>query len=77
MEVRRVRWRDSKMMIYQESQEQDFDVAILESVGFVLQEDEHRVVLAGDVVGDCVRRVIVIPKENIEACKRKKKREIS
>ena len=44
---------------------QDFSVCVIESVGFVIQEDKHKIVLAGDLVDDEYRRVIVIPKENI------------
>lgn len=44
---------------------QDFSVCVIESVGFVIQEDKEKIVLAGDLVDDEFRRVIVIPKENI------------
>jgi hypothetical protein len=58
------------MFIHQESMDcEDFTVAIVESVGFVISENSEQIVLAGDIVDDDVRRVIVIPKENIEVLK--------
>jgi hypothetical protein len=65
MTVRRIRWRDSRMYIVQEAIDEDFAVAILDSVGFVIHEDREKVVLAGDLLERDVRRVLVIPKENI------------
>ena len=64
MKIRKVKWRDSQMYIQQEPM-QDFQVSILESVGFVIQEDKTKIVLAGDLVDKDFRRVIIIPKENI------------
>lgn len=65
-ELRTVRWRDSKMYLTQYNKEDDFRVSVIYSTGFVISEDKKQLVLAGDVVdeGD-IRRVIVIPKENI------------
>jgi hypothetical protein len=63
--VKRVRWRDSRLMIHQEPPDADFSVCIIDSVGFVLHEDKDRIVLAGDLVEDDVRRVISIPRENV------------
>jgi hypothetical protein len=64
-EIKLIEWRDSSVQITQEPQDSKWEVAYLASVGFVLVEDNDKIVLAGDLLeGDC-RRVIVIPKENI------------
>ena len=47
----------------------NFSFSILESVGHVISEDDAQIVLAGDMVDEDVRRVIVIPKENIVSIK--------
>lgn len=61
-----IKWRDSRMYISQMDKDDDFTVAIICSTGFVVSEDKKQIVIAGDVLEDGdVRRVIVIPKENI------------
>lgn len=64
--LKSIRWRDSRIYITQCSKEDNFGVEIIISTGFVVSEDKKQIVLAADVLesGD-VRRVIVIPKENI------------
>lgn len=64
--LKQIRWRDSQMYLTQSNKEDTFEVSIICSVGYVVSEDKSKIVLAGDVLdnGD-VRRVIVIPKENI------------
>lgn len=64
MRIRKIKWRDSRLHIEQEPM-QDFKVCVIESIGFVIKEDKDILVLAGDLVDDEFRRVIVIPKENI------------
>ncbi len=61
-----IHWRDSRMYITQQSKDDEFEVATIISCGYVIKEDKKSITLAGDVLdeGD-VRRVIVIPKENI------------
>jgi len=63
--VKVIKWRDSQMHITQEPQDTRWEVAIITSVGFVIADDAEKIVLAGDLLGDDARRVIVIPKENI------------
>lgn len=53
------------MHITQEARDTKWEVQIITSVGFVIHEDKKIIVLAGDTLGEDVRRVIVIPKENI------------
>ena len=65
MEIITVKWRDSNMYLTQCHRDDDFSVAEITSIGVVIQEDKEKIVLAGDVIGDEVRRVISIPKENI------------
>jgi hypothetical protein len=64
MKVRRIKWRDSRMYIAQHDRDLDYEVCVIESVGFVIEENKDYVVLAGDLVDDEVRRTIVIPREN-------------
>lgn len=62
-----IRWRDSRIYLTQCHKDDSFDVSTIISCGYVIEEDKKKIVLAGDVVdefGD-IRRVIVIPKENI------------
>lgn len=64
-EVRVVKWRDSTMHMTQEPLDTKWEVQILTSVGFVIYEDKKILTLAGDTLNEDVRRVLVIPKENI------------
>ena len=64
--LRQIKWRDSRLHITQTYKEDFFEVAIIRSVGFFIREDKDSIVLAGDVLDDGeIRRVIIIPKENI------------
>lgn len=64
--LRQVFWRDSRMYITQISREEDFKIAEICSVGYLVKETKDSIVLAGDVLDDGeIRRVIIIPKENI------------
>lgn len=65
MKSKTIKWRDSNIYLTQCGRDDDFKTAIITSIGFVIQEDKKQIVLAGDLVGEDVRRVIVIPKENI------------
>ena len=65
MKVKTVKWRDSNIYLTQCGRDDDFKTAIITSIGYVVGEDKHQIVLAGDLVGEDVRRAIVIPKENI------------
>lgn len=61
-----IRWRDSNIYMPQCNKDDHFEVETITSIGYVVSEDEKKIVLAGDVLstGD-IRRVIVIPKENL------------
>ena len=65
MKILKVKWRDSKMYITQCSREDEFEVCEIISIGVLVEENKDKIVLAGDLVDDDIRRVIVIPKENI------------
>jgi len=60
-----VDWRDSNMYIEQCNKDDDFQILEITSIGRLIYTDSTKIVIAGDVIGDDVRRVIVIPKENI------------
>lgn len=60
-----VKWRDSRLYLTQISQDDLTDVAIIESIGFLVEEKEDSYVIAGDLLDEDMRRVIVIPRENI------------
>lgn len=60
-----VKWSDSRMYIIEETRDSDFDIATITSVGVLIHEDKEKIILAGDVIDDDVRRVIAIPKVNI------------
>jgi hypothetical protein len=64
LKIKSVKWRDSKMYLTQ-CEMQDFTPEIIDSVGYVIQETKDNITLAGDLIDDEFRRVIVIPKENI------------
>lgn len=64
METRKIKWRDSRIYSYQEPLK-DFTFCEIESVGYVIQEDKTKIVLARDLIDDDFRGIIVIPKENI------------
>lgn len=53
------------MYIHQEHKDEPWEVCVITSVGFVIEETKEHIVLAGDLLDDDVRRAIVIPKENI------------
>lgn len=63
--IREVRWRDSRMYIHQEHKDEPWEVCVISSVGYVIEETKEHIVLAGDLLDEDVRRAIVIPKENI------------
>lgn len=62
-----VMWRDSQLYLTQCQKDDNFKVAEFCSAGYVIKEDKNSITLAGDILvdGGDVRRVIVIPKENI------------
>lgn len=65
MKVAKVYWRDSNMYLTQTPKDTKFEIGHFESIGFVLESDKDKIVLAGDLIDDECRRVIVIPRENI------------
>lgn len=59
-------WRDSRMYIQQCGMDDEFDICTIGSIGAVIKATKEMLVIAGDSVDiDDVRRVIVIPAENI------------
>ena len=60
-----VKWRDSRMYITQEDSDTNWEICVIESCGFLIEEGDGYVVLAGDLVDSDVRRTLVIPTENI------------
>lgn len=60
-----VEWRDSTMCMTQCSKDDKFDITIITSIGKLINCTDTILVIAGDILGDDVRRVITIPMENI------------
>lgn len=69
MKIAQITWSDSNR--YQEQIEKDyfFDLVTITSVGIVITEDEDVIVITQDIIGDDVRGVLVIAKQNIENIK--------
>jgi hypothetical protein len=69
--IRLVTWRDSNRYIGQVAADQKFDIEVIATVGWLIKEDEFKIVLAQDnfqnIEANDFRGVIVIPKENIMA----------
>lgn len=63
--VVKVNWRDSHRYTYQMSADEPLEYATIETIGWFVREDKKQIVLAQDIIGDDIRGVIVIPKENI------------
>jgi hypothetical protein len=63
-------WSDSKMYITQSSLDEDYSYCTMSSIGYVIKKNKDILVLAGDIVDDEVRRVIVIPMDNIKSIKK-------
>lgn len=69
--ISRVIWRDSNIYLKQCSIDDDFTYETIVSYGKTIQEDDEQITLAGDTIREKdVRRVIVIPKENIISIKK-------
>lgn len=65
MKILKITWRDSHRYTYQMDREEPVEYAIIETVGWFVSEDKEQIVLAQDIIGEDIRGVIVIPKENI------------
>ena len=69
--IQLVTWRDSNRYIGQVAADQEFDIEVISTVGWLIKEDEFKIVLAQDnfqnIETNDYRGVIVIPRENIMA----------
>ena len=65
MKIIEVIWRDSNIYTPQETKDSVFEVAIIKSVGYLVQDNKKDLVISGDLIDGDIRRTIVIPKENI------------
>jgi hypothetical protein len=69
--IRLVTWRDSNRYIGQVAADQEFDIEVIYTVGWLVKEDKFKIVLAQDnfqnIEVNDFRGVIVIPRENIMA----------
>jgi len=61
MQIIEVRWIDSTEYPEQVSAREDWEVSTMQTVGYVIEETDDYVVLAQELCGKDVRRVIVIP----------------
>ncbi len=64
-QTRIIKWRDSRKYLEQLPKDENFDVCVITSIGFIVSEDKQKIVLAQDIIDEDVRGIIVIPKENI------------
>lgn len=64
-----ITWRDSNRYIDQCHKDDEFEVVVITTVGFLLSETDTQIVLAQDSMSGSAsedyRGIIVIPKENI------------
>lgn len=61
-----VKWRDSNLYFTQSNKADEFKIATIRSIGELIGADDEKIIIAGDIVDDeDVRRVVVIPVENI------------
>lgn len=67
MKIIEVTWRDSNQYITQSGKEDNFEVSVITSVGYLVKEQKDFIVITRDDMGqdDDVRGILVIPKENI------------
>lgn len=69
MQIVVVEWRDSRMYLEQCPVDSEWEACVITSVGHLVEDTKERVVLAGDHLDEDVRRVIVIPRENVVSMK--------
>lgn len=62
-----VDWRDSNLFITQCNINDNLDISVITSIGKLVSVDINKIVIAGDIIEESedLRRVIVIPMENI------------
>ena len=60
-----VDWRDSTLYITQCNKDDDFEITTITSIGKLIDCTDTMLVIAGDILGDDLRRVITIPLENV------------
>jgi hypothetical protein len=64
-----VTWRDSHRYTYQMHPDEKIETATIGTIGYLVRQDKHMIVLAqDDIMGD-VRGVIAIPLENVTKIK--------
>lgn len=71
MKIIKVTWRDSNQELYQREVSDLLEIEELQSIGWVIFEDENKLVIARDLLNkdkDC-RGMIAIPKENVTSYK--------
>ena len=69
MEKIEIIWRDSNIYLTQCNIDDNFKYETISSLGYLIQEDDEQITIAGDILGEDARRIIVIPKENIISMK--------
>lgn len=58
----KIKWLDSNIYNEQGSINDDLKIATIESVGYLLKENEDSIAIARDLIGDDSRGTLVIPK---------------
>lgn len=69
MKPKVITWIDSNIFPEQQSIDGEFETAKIISVGFLVKEDDDCIVIASDLIGKDIRRVLIIPKINVLSVK--------
>lgn len=65
MKIYHITWRDSNLYNEQGDSDYPFEVTVIESVGFVLQESKDSITITRDLMKKESRGAVTIPRENI------------
>ncbi len=60
-----IHWRDSHRYTYQMPADEAVNTITIKSIGWLVSQDKHQVVISQDDIEGDIRGVMAIPKENI------------
>lgn len=61
----KIKWTDAHRYLYQMGPEEEMETVTIESVGWLVKEDEKTIVIGQDDIDGDVRGVQAIPKVNV------------